>query len=166
MSDLIFDQPDRFTVGVIGEVGSRLFLLQVRQGRSLLTVKVEKLQVASLATYLARVVKAMGRPAHLPEQLDLEVDDLVIDFSVGEVNVALDEERDRITVLLEAIAGADEEPTDRALITVTKEQAGAFAIKATTLVEAGRPPCPLCALPLDPRGHDCPRTNGFRAPIT
>ena len=34
------------------------------------------------------------------------------------------------------------------------------------LVEAGRPPCPLCSLPLDPAGHDCPRTNGHRPPVT
>ena len=25
---------------------------------------------------------------------------------------------------------------------------------------AGRPPCPLCGLPLDPEGHICPRQNG------
>ncbi|MHB8593573.1 MAG: DUF3090 family protein, partial [Acidimicrobiales bacterium] len=45
-------------------------------------------------------------------------------------------------------------------------QAAAFAIRATSLVEAGRPPCPLCGLPLDPSGHQCPRTNGHRPPAT
>jgi uncharacterized repeat protein (TIGR03847 family) len=28
---------------------------------------------------------------------------------------------------------------------------------------AGRPPCPLCGLPLDVSGHVCPRQNGHRA---
>ena len=27
---------------------------------------------------------------------------------------------------------------------------------------AGRPPCPLCDEPLDPEGHICVRTNGYR----
>jgi len=53
-----------------------------------------------------------------------------------------------------------------ARISLTREQAAAFAIRATQLVEAGRPPCPLCGLPLDPAGHDCPRTNGHRPPVT
>jgi uncharacterized repeat protein (TIGR03847 family) len=52
-----------------------------------------------------------------------------------------------------------------ARIAVTREQAGAFAIHATQLVESGRPPCPLCGAPLDPSGHECPRTNGHRPPI-
>ena len=51
-------------------------------------------------------------------------------------------------------------------VALTREQAAAFAIHATRLVEAGRPPCPLCSLPLDPAGHDCPRTNGHRPPVT
>ena len=46
----------------------------------------------------------------------------------------------------------------------TREQMAALAIRATRLVEAGRPPCPLCGYPLDPSGHQCPRTNGFRPP--
>ena len=50
-------------------------------------------------------------------------------------------------------------------VALTREQAAAFAIHATRLVEAGRPPCPLCSLPLDPAGHDCPRTNGHRPPV-
>jgi uncharacterized repeat protein (TIGR03847 family) len=53
-----------------------------------------------------------------------------------------------------------------ARVSVTREQASAFAIRATLLVESGRPPCPLCGLPLDPSGHDCPRTNGHRPPVT
>jgi len=167
MTDYHFDQPEHLTVGAIGEVGARLFVLQARQGRQLVTVKVEKIQVSTLATYLARVVKAMGRPGHLPEVPALEFEaGLEIDFIVGDVNVALDEDQDRVVVLLEELVRDDDLEPSRLLCSLTKEQAGAFAIAATRLIEAGRPPCPLCALPLDPRGHDCPRTNGFRAPIT
>ena len=98
---------------------------------------------------------------------------------VGTIGVSYDEELERLVVVLEE-SGArrreDEEedgsPARRpatgpvARVAVSREQAAAFAIRATSLVEAGRPACPLCGLPLDPSGHDCPRTNGHRPPVT
>jgi hypothetical protein len=50
-------------------------------------------------------------------------------------------------------------------VVLSKEWAGGLAIAIARAVDAGRPPCPLCAGPLDPRGHDCPRTNGYKPPI-
>ena len=35
-------------------------------------------------------------------------------------------------------------------------------IGARRVDSAGRPPCPLCGLPLDAGGHICPRQNGYR----
>jgi len=43
-----FDAPDHCTIGVLGEVGHRLFLFYCRQGLTETTVKVEKQQVAVL----------------------------------------------------------------------------------------------------------------------
>jgi uncharacterized repeat protein (TIGR03847 family) len=89
---------------------------------------------------------------------------------VGTIGVSYDEEADRLLVAVEELIREDDDDDDqprdgeRARISITKEQAAAFAIRATRLVEAGRPPCPLCGLPLDPSGHDCPRTNGHRPP--
>jgi len=159
-----FNPTERFCVGTIGEVGSRVFLIQATQGARRLTVKVEKQQIAILATYLARAIQGLGRPGHLPDDLDLVLSpDDGIDFIAGDLSVSIDDEAGIVQVVIEA-AGEDE--GDSATISVTQEQAAAFAIRATTLVEAGRPPCPLCGFPLDPSGHDCPRTNGHRAPTT
>ena len=33
---------------------------------------------------------------------------------------------------------------------------------AEAIVSAGRAVCPLCAEPLDPQGHLCVRTNGYK----
>ena len=93
---------------------------------------------------------------------------------MGTIGVSYDEEIDRVIVVLEEIGVAEdediaEEDMERGnvlRVALTREQAAAFAIHATRLVEAGRPPCPLCSLPLDPSGHDCPRTNGHRPPVT
>jgi uncharacterized repeat protein (TIGR03847 family) len=75
-------------------------------------------------------------------------------------------------VLVEAFAAGEEpeeeeedvgESGDRDLLTVriTGEAARAFVARARAVVAAGRPPCPLCAQPLDPEGHVCPRQNGY-----
>jgi uncharacterized repeat protein (TIGR03847 family) len=173
--DFDFDAPDHCTVGVIGEVGHRLFLFYCRQGLTETTVKVEKQQIAVLAGYLGRIVKELGRPGHLPEDLEFYGTE-EFEWAVGTIGVSYDEELDRIVVVLEEIGTGeeDEEREDDELdedghvlrVALSREQAAAFAIHATRLVEAGRPPCPLCSLPLDPSGHDCPRTNGHRPPVT
>jgi uncharacterized repeat protein (TIGR03847 family) len=106
----------------------------------------------------------MGRPGHLPEDLDLVLSpDDGIDLVAGNLSVTIDDTAGIVEITIEGL-GDDE--GNGALIAITKEQAAAFAIRATMLVEAGRPPCPLCGFPLDPAGHDCPRTNGHRAPTT
>lgn len=40
--------------------------------------------------------------------------------------------------------------------------ARAFAGRAESVVSAGRPACPFCGQPLDPAGHLCPRSNGYK----
>ncbi|MGP8058990.1 MAG: DUF3090 family protein [Acidimicrobiales bacterium] len=156
--------PDRFSVGTEGPVGERVFLLHCEEGPTSLTLKVEKSQVAVLASYLARIVRELGRPGELPEDLDFDVG-VEPDWVVGTIGVSYDEETDRLVVVVEEMVEDDEEG-EVVRIALTREQAAAFAIRATALVEAGRPPCPLCGLPLDPSGHDCPRTNGHRPPVT
>ena len=163
--DYDFDAPDHCTIGVIGEVGNRLFLFYCRQGLTETTVKVEKQQIAVLSGYLGRIVKELGRPGHLPEDLEFYGTE-EYEWVVGTIGVSYDEELDRIVIVLEEIGDEDEESGRVLRVALSREQAAAFAIHATTLVEAGRPPCPLCALPLDPAGHICPRTNGHRPPAT
>jgi len=155
----VFDAPDKVMVGVRGEVGNRLFLLQARQGRRLVIVKCEKLQLSALAEWLGQVIADLGRPGHLPDDLSLEPE-YESDFVAGDIAIAIDEDSENIEVTIESV-----EEEDVLELTLTKEWAGALAIAITRLVEAGRPACPLCGGPLDPQGHDCPRTNGHRPPI-
>ncbi|MGA2294294.1 MAG: DUF3090 family protein [Acidimicrobiales bacterium] len=156
----VFQKPDRVMVGVRGEVGNRLFLLQVREGRRLVIVKCEKLQLSALAEWLSQVLGTLGRPGHLPDDFSLEPE-YEADFAAGDIAVAINEDQETIEVTFESVDEGD----DTLELTLTKEWAGGLAIAVTRLVEAGRPLCPLCGGPLDPRGHDCPRTNGHRPPI-
>jgi len=155
---------DRFTVGAVGPVGRRVFLLECRSGAVTLTLKVEKQQVAVLAEYLSRLLADLPRPENVPEDLELDVS-TDPQWVVGTLGVSYDEDSDRIVLVAEELVEEGEDG-DVARCAVTRAQATAFAIRATGLVEAGRPPCPMCGLPLDPSGHECPRTNGHRPPIT
>ncbi len=103
-----FDAPDHCTIGVLGEVGHRLFLFYCRQGLTETTVKVEKQQVAVLAGYLGRIVKELGRPGHLPEDLEFYGTE-EFEWVVGTIGVSYDEELDRIIVVLEELDVDDED---------------------------------------------------------
>jgi uncharacterized repeat protein (TIGR03847 family) len=153
---------ERLVVGAVGPVGDRLFLVQCREGAILLTLKMEKQQVAVVADYLARIVKDQARPDHLPDALPLE-EPAEPDWVVGTIGVSYDEADDRIVLVVEERV-EEGETGAIARLSITREQAAVFAIEATRLVESGRPPCPLCGSPLDPSGHECPRTNGHRPP--
>jgi uncharacterized repeat protein (TIGR03847 family) len=155
----VFENPDKVMVGARGEVGSRLFLLQAREGRRLVIVKCEKLQLSALAEWLSQVIASMVRPGQLPDDFTLEPE-YEPDFVAGDIAVAINDEDQTVEVTFESL------DTDDVLeLTLSKEWAGGLAIAVTRLVEAGRALCPLCGGPLDPKGHDCPRTNGHRPPI-
>lgn len=158
--------PDKVTVGTIGPVGARAFYLQARQGSSVVTLKVEKQQVGALAALLGRLLQDLARLGELAQD-DLELVEFEEpEFVVGALAVSYDSAADRVVVLAEELVGEEDEPGDDASVAMTREQAAALAIRGTQLVQAGRPPCPLCGFPLDPRGHACPRTNGHHPPLT
>jgi uncharacterized repeat protein (TIGR03847 family) len=155
----VFSNPDKIMVGVRGEVGNRLFLLQAREGRRLVIIKCEKIQLAALAEWIGQVLLELGRPGHLPEDFSLEPE-YESDFVAGDIAVSIDDEAKAIEITIESI-----EEDSMLNLRLSREWAGGLAIAITRLVESGRPLCPLCGGPLDPHGHDCPRTNGHRAPI-
>src|SRR5206468_819489 len=102
----VFRTPDRFVAGTVGQPGNRTFYLQAVHDKRVISVMLEKQQVAVLAD-------------------------------------------------------AEEGP-DAVRVFLTPESAREFANRSNRVISAGRPPCPLCDEPLDPEGHICVRTNGYR----
>jgi len=153
---------DRLTVGTVGPPGRRIFLLQGRQGTLVVTLKMEKAQVAALSAYLAKVLEDLPSPDNLPEDLDLE-ESAEPAWAVGTLGVTYDELTDRVLLVAEE-AVAEDEDAAVARFGATRDQIAALLIRGAQLVQAGRPPCPLCGYPLDPAGHACPRSNGHRPP--
>jgi uncharacterized repeat protein (TIGR03847 family) len=169
---------ERLTVGAKGVPGQRVFFLQGRQSDQLVTLKLEKVQVAALAGWIAKTLEDLPAIGELPEDLEPEpFEDLA--WVVGSLGGNYDPDSDRIIlVAAEATDQEDEEEEDEemepdpfaagigavARFGATREQMAAIAIRGTSLVSSGRPPCPLCGYPIDPTGHACPRTNGHRPP--
>jgi uncharacterized repeat protein (TIGR03847 family) len=172
-----FEPPERFVAGTVGVPGERTFFLQARGGGRVVSVVLEKVQMSLLAEKLEELLAEAQRrfgitlpdaPAGAEdnEPLDTPLDE---EFRVGTLGLAWDNDTD--TVVIEAIAVGDyeaEEPTeeelaelDRLRVRLTPAATRAFIARAKKVVAAGRPPCPLCGLPLDPAGHLCPRNNGY-----
>jgi uncharacterized repeat protein (TIGR03847 family) len=173
-----FEPPDRFVAGTVGPPGERVFYLQARGGGRLVSVSLEKVQVSLLAEKLDELLGEAHRrfgvvlPEVEPETPDNEPLESPGDeeFRVGTLGLAFDV--DTTTVVIEAIAAGeseeDEDPTDednsdldRLRVRLTPAATRQFIERARRVVSAGRPPCPLCGQPLDPKGHLCPRHNGY-----
>ena len=162
MSDFDLEQPDRFTAGAVGEPGARVFYLQAAQGAAVVSLRLEKQQVAALAQYLLGVLSDLPvvTPDELLTELDL-VEPVVPEWVVGTLSVAYDDAQDRI--VLQADELVDEEAGEEgghARFHLTRAQVVAYCNHAEDLVASGRPPCPICGQPMDPDGHVCPRSNG------
>jgi uncharacterized repeat protein (TIGR03847 family) len=168
----VFDRPDRFVAGAIGEPGNRTFYLQARQDRATVTVGLEKTQVAALAQRIGELLVAMGADAGGPGPatgaIGLE-EPIVEAFRVGVLALGWDPQAEAVFVEARPISEdgeypevPDEDPEGPDLVRVRMSAAAArrFAITATAIVASGRPACPFCGQPLDPAGHFCPRMNG------
>lgn len=57
----IFDPPERFVAGTVGDPGNRTFFLQAREGGRLVSVALEKVQVAVLAERLGDLLGELER---------------------------------------------------------------------------------------------------------
>jgi uncharacterized repeat protein (TIGR03847 family) len=173
-----FEPPERFVAGTVGPPGERTFFLQARGGGRLVSVVLEKVQVALLAEKLDELLLEAHRrfglqlPDTESEQDDNEPLDVPLDeeFRVGTLGLAFDV--DTTTVVIEAIAAGEEEADeeeatedsdrDRLRVRLTPQETRAFIDRAKRVLASGRPPCPFCGQPLDPSGHLCPRHNGYR----
>jgi uncharacterized repeat protein (TIGR03847 family) len=152
---------DRLTVGTVGPPGQRIFYLQAGAGAQVVSLRLEKTQVAALVAYLMAMLADLPAPGELPDDMDL-IEPVVAEWVVGALGVTYDEVEDRILVLAEEMVEEGEEGASTRVL-ATREQIAALAAHGAEVVASGRPPCQLCGQPLDPEGHVCVRLNGHRS---
>jgi uncharacterized repeat protein (TIGR03847 family) len=179
----VFRAPDRFVAGTVGEPGDRTFYLQAVDQAKVVSVLLEKEQVAVLAERLSALLDEVARRfgAKVPADTDEPGDTAPLhtpveqEFRVGTMGLGWDAESQAIVVELLAVTDDEvdesvvlddtEEGPDAVRVFLSPAQARAFSARAKRVVSAGRQPCPLCAEPLEPGGHICPRQNGYRRQI-
>lgn len=167
----IFDDPDRFLAGAVGSPGEREFYLQARKGEAVVSLGIEKVQVAALAARLDDLLEAVEAPSTGAGEVaggDLE-QPVVEVFRVGAMALAWDASDEAVVIeaqrptedgdYVEA-ADDDEDGPDLLRVRLDPDSARTFVRSAQALVEAGRPACPFCGEPLDPIGHFCSRATG------
>ena len=154
------ESPDHFTAGTVGGPGQRVFYLQARQGRTVVTLKSEKEQVRALGEYLAELLERVPSAGTVgPSDVPL-LEPIEEAWAVGTIGVGYDEPNGRVVVVLTGVVEEEGEEAPSARLAVTPAQAAAFVERARSLMRAGRPICPMCSGPIDPAGHACPRSNG------
>ena len=179
----VFRAPDRFVAGTVGQPGDRTFYLQASEQSRLISVALEKQQVQVLAERIGSLLEEVHRRfgADVPDDpppdetnLDTEPLDVPVEeeFRVGTMGLGWDAESKAVVIELLAVSEEEvdeavvlddtEEGPDAVRVFLSPTAARAFAERADRVVNAGRKPCPLCAEPLDPDGHICPRQNGYR----
>lgn len=180
-----FDTPDRFVTGTIGQPGNRTFFLQARDAGRVVSVALEKAQVAVLADRLAALLAELDRRGIAEVSNDPDGDAEPLDeplneaFRAGTLTLGWDVDAERVVIeareqteadaeeddaeaVEAAFADDDEEGPDLLRVRLLPDAARSFVSRAVQVLAAGRPPCPLCGQPLDPQGHLCPRRNGHR----
>lgn len=179
-----FSWPDRIVIGTIGLPGARTFYLQVRAGKELVSIALEKQQAALLAEKIDEVLDQLitieSNPFSIPTGTAAElVDDEPLEavqeqFRTGVMSLAWDPTTAQIVIEADSLIdddpdadgngeslhsnGADE--PERLLVRMPVGTARAFAERTREIVSAGRPLCPLCGAPVDADGHTCTLPEG------
>jgi uncharacterized repeat protein (TIGR03847 family) len=183
----LFDPPERFVAGTVGQPGDRTFFLQAREGARVVSIVMEKVQVAVLAERLGELISELERRGvpeaattaggsmttpEAPDDSEPLDEPLNEAFRAGSLTLGWDGGAEK--VLVEARAQSedgeaidpdedddeDEDGPDLLRVRISLAAARSFVTRAVRVVASGRPPCPLCGAPLDPQGHICPRRNG------
>ncbi len=163
----------------IGEPGRRTFFLQARAGSTLITLIMEKQEVANLAISVLQLLEELEErfpdlpPVSTKKKTLYPENPIEPLFRVGQLVLSYDEESDRIWLFARAliiseegrVLDADDDRVPTVRFVATRDQMRALSDHALEVIAKGRPTCPLCGRPIDRTGHFCPRSDGQAVPI-
>ena len=172
-----FSWPDRVVIGTVGVPGARTFYLQVRTGKQIVSIALEKQQAAQLAEKIEEILDQLitleGNPFSIPKGTPIELVDndqleaVQEQFRAGAMTLGWDPTTAQVVIEAYPITDVDADDNDESvdensadvpdmlLVRMPVGSARAFAKRAREVVGAGRPACPLCGYPLDAEGHVC-----------
>lgn len=160
---------NRIEAETFGEPGQRTFRLLAANETDAASLWMEKQQLAALGRaieeQLGRLQALRARPAVAALDADLAYTGTArVEFRVAQMALGFDERQGLFLLLVYDQDDAGEEDDRPTMPTfscqATPDQLRALAAQIDAVVNAGRPLCPLCGVPLDPGGHACIRANG------
>ena len=154
------------TAESFGRPGRRTFRLTAEAGRALSYIWLEKEQLLQLAVYFSQALEQLAKAGisgdNPSRQAPWMGDPMRQDFHARQMQLQFD--REIKCFLLEAFEGDENDPAAGVQTSVsfwmTVAQCRALAEQALQVCAAGRPPCFLCGMPIDPGGHRCRRASG------
>ncbi|MBI03969.1 MAG: hypothetical protein CL468_08055 [Acidimicrobiaceae bacterium] len=162
--EIDWDDTDAFTAGTTGPQGRRVFFLQARRAGQVVSLKLEKQQVAGLAEFLHGLMgdlPPIDEPAVEVAETSARFEDPEeADWVIGSLGVTYQQSTDRLVLIAEELLRDEDLVPAQARFPMRRELVAAFIVRARELVAAGRPPCPWCGAPLDPAVDGwCPCVN-------
>jgi len=175
-----FNPVERFVAGTVGAPGERTFFIQARTGSRVVSVVVEKSQVIALGERTKIMLREIKKSDPTVVVKSNDIDDAPLEqpifeeFRAGVIAMAWDAENSMIVYELREATSNDDDNGDEVVfdekdlsvdllrVHVSPTQAASFSKRCLSLASAGRLPCPFCGIPIDPNGHLCPRSNGYR----
>ena len=162
------DPVTRITAHAIGEPGRRVFYLQARRDRDLVSLIAEKEQISALSQAVNQLLEDLTEKNPLLSSSDdmlVLASDMSLEeplessFRIAQIGIGYDADRDMVILVMQGTQeeAAEEVPTAR--FSATRQQMRALGEHAERIVAQGRKICGNCGRPMDVSGHFCPQMN-------
>ena len=163
--EINWEHTESFTAGTVGPQGRRVFFLQASFENQVLSLKVEKQQMAGLADFLASMLNDLP-PTDEPELSNSTVAEAEFiepeepDWVIGSLGVTYEQSEDQLILIAEELIRDEVSEPAQARLSLSRLQVEQFIQTAEELLSSGRPPCPYCGSPLEPDAAGwCPCSN-------
>lgn len=161
------DPVTRITTNAVGQPGQRVFYLQARRGREVVSLIAEKEQVRALAQAIEKLMEELSEKNPLLSTSDdmLLVSDMSLEepiepqFRIAQMGIGYDAERDMIILIVQGVRDEEGGDAPTARFGASRQQMRALSAHAASVVARGRRICGNCGRPIDPSGHFCPQMN-------
>lgn len=144
----------------VGQPGQRTFRLLIESGAASICLWLEKEQLYQLGVYLDEATES-EEPASGQEASESQWSGgaTSLDFKIGKMSLAHNPASNSFLLIAHDV-NDPEDSEAKVSFWVNYTQAKELGRETLQVCAAGRPTCALCGRPIDPEGHNCPRSNG------
>ena len=161
------DPVNRITASAVGQPGARVFYIQARRGRELVSLIAEKEQVRALAQAIDKLLEELSEKNPLLSSSDdlLLASDMSLEepleahFRIAQMGIGYDSDRDVVILVMQGARDDEEAEAPTARFGASRQQMRALSEHAANVVARGRKICGNCGRPIDVSGHFCPQMN-------